>query len=402
MNEEIFKNLAEKFKVQSGIDITTDKKASARLLEAAEMAKIELTTSTTTHVSLPYISADKHLDIDLTRTDLERLVRPVVERCKRPIEQALNDAGASEVDRIVFVGGPTRMPVVRDYFEKLLGKKAEGGVDPMECVASGAAIQAGVLSGEVGDIVLVDVTPLSLGVETLGGVVAPLISRNSPIPVKHTETFTTAADMQTSVTVHVIQGERPMAADNTSLGQFNLDGIVPAPRGIPKIDVTFDIDASGILNVTAKDVATGKSQSIKITASTRLSNEDKERMVKEAEQYADEDKKRKEKADKLNSADAICYEAERLLADYADKLDADLRAKIEAKLKEAKEAVNNSDVDLSTQRSEELKELMKQAGTAIYSQGQSTEANTGASTQGSQTQSGDAPYERVVDADFHE
>jgi molecular chaperone DnaK len=402
MNENIFQHLAEKFKEQTGIDIRSDKKASARLIDASEMAKIELTTSTTTHVSLPYISADKHLELDLTRTELERLVRPVVERCKGPIEQALSDAGISDigVDKIVFVGGPTRMPVVREYFEELLGKKAEGGVDPMECVASGAAIQAGVLSGEIGDIVLVDVTPLSLGVETLGGVVTPLISRNSPIPVKHTETFTTAADMQTSVTVHVLQGERPMAADNTSLGQFNLDGIVPAPRGIPKIDVTFDIDASGILNVTAKDVATEKSQSIKITASTRLSNEEKQKMVEEAEKYADEDKKRKEKADKLNTADAVCYEAERMLADYGDKLEGDLKNKIEAKLKETKEAVQNADIDLAGERSEALKELMKQAGSTIYaqSQGQATSAGS----QGRETKSGDAPYERVVDADYRE
>ena len=405
MNQLLFAHLAQKFKEKSGIDITGDKKASARLMEAAEIAKIELTTSTTAHVSLPYISADKHLEIDLTRTELERLVTPVIERCRGPIEQALNDANitAKEIDRIIFVGGPTRMPVVREYFEKLLGRKAEGGVDPMECVASGAAIQAGVLSGEVGDIVLVDVTPLSLGVETLGGVVAPLIGRNSPIPVKHTETFTTAADMQTSVTVHVVQGERPMAADNTSLGQFNLDGLLPAPRGVPKIDVTFDIDASGILNVTAKDVATGKSQSIKITASTRLSNEEKERMVKEAEKYADEDKIRKEKADKLNAADAVCYEAEKLLADYADKLQGDLRGKIEAKLKETKEALQSGDVDAATERSEALKELMKQAGSAIYAQSQqgAQEAAQNASA-GQQSAQGNAPYERVVDADYRE
>ena len=402
MNELLYSYLAEKFKTETGIDVKTDKKASARLMEASETAKIELTTSTTTNISIPYISADKELNINLTRTELERLVTPVVERCKAPIEQALGDANltAQQVDRIVFVGGPTRMPVVREYFEKLLGRKAEGGVDPMECVASGAAIQAGVLSGEVGDIVLVDVTPLSLGVETLGGVVTPLIGRNSPIPVKHTETFTTAADMQTSVTVHVVQGERPMAADNTSLGQFNLDGILPAPRGIPKIDVTFDIDASGILNATAKDVATGKSQSIKITASTKLSNEAKEKMVQEAEKYADEDKLRKEKADKLNSADAICYEAEKLLADYGDKIESDLRSKIELKLKETKEAVKNSDVELSSERAESLKEIMKQAGSAIYSQSQE---NVSSGPQSSNTQdSAEAPHERVVDADFHE
>lgn len=404
MNKRIFDHLAEKFKAQSGIDVKADRRASARLIEAVEIAKIELTTSTTTHVSLPYIAADKHLDLDLTRTDLERLVRPVVERCKGPIEQALSDASISgSVDRIVFVGGPTRMPVVREYFEKLLGRKAEGGVDPMECVASGAAIQAGILSGEVGDIVLVDVTPLSLGVETLGGVVSALISRNSPIPVKHTETFTTAADMQTSVTVHIVQGERPMAADNTSLGQFNLDGLVPAPRGIPKIDVTFDIDASGILSVTAKDVATGKTQSIKITASTRLSHEEKEKMVKEAEQYAEDDKKRKDKADKLNAADAVCYEAERLLADYSDKLESDLRSKLEAKLKETKEAVQSRDIASASECSEALKELMKQAGTAIYSQSQGEGSTTReTSYPGEGNEGGSTPYEHVVDADFRE
>lgn len=404
MNESLFEFLVEKFKTQTGIDIKTDKKATARLMEAAEVAKIELTTSTTANISLPYISADKELNIDLTRTELERLVHPVVERCKGPIEQALKDADvtAQDIDRIVFVGGPTRMPVVREYFEKLLGRKAEGGVDPMECVASGAAIQAGVLSGEVGDIVLVDVTPLSLGVETLGGVVTPLIARNTPVPVKHTETFTTAADMQTSVTVHVVQGERPMAADNTSLGQFNLDGLVPAPRGIPKIDVTFDIDASGILNATAKDVATGKSQSIKITASTKLSNEEKERMVQEAEKYADDDKIRKEKADKLNAADSICYEAEKLLADYGDKIDNELRSKIETKLKETKEAVQNNDVDLSTERSESLKELMKEAGKSIYTTSQEASSGTSGASTSEQATSGDAPYERVVDADFKE
>ena len=230
-----------------------------------------------------------------------------------------------------------------------------------------------------------------------------MIGRNSPIPVKHSETFTTAADMQTSVTVHVVQGERPMAADNASLGQFNLDGIVPAPRGIPKIDVTFDIDASGILNVTAKDVATGKSQSIKITASTRLSGEEKERMVKEAEKYANEDKKRKEKADTLNRADAICYETERLLVDYGQKLDAELRSAIEAKLKEAKEAVQNGNIESATERSQALQELIKQAGSAIYGQSQGQGTSGGQHSEpGSEQKNGSSPYERVVDADFHE
>lgn len=402
MNALIFGHLADKFKAVSGVDLRGDNKAAARLMEASEIAKIELSASTTTHISLPYITAvggePRHLDIDLSRTELERLVRPVIERCRGPIEQALSDAGitAQEVDRIVFVGGPTRMPVVRSYFEELFGKKAESGVDPMECVANGAAIQAGVLSGEMGDIVLVDVTPLSLGVETLGGVSTVLISRNTPIPVKHTETFTTAADMQTSVTVHVVQGERPMAADNTSLGQFNLDGIIPAPRGIPKIDVTFDIDASGILNVTAQDVATGKSQSIRITASTRLSSGEKERMVQEAEKYAEEDKKRKETAEQLNSADGVCYEAERLLGEYGTKIETALREKIETKLKETKEAVEKREPSVATERADDLKEAMKQAGSALYAQTQQ-----GAAQQtGQQGTQGENPYERVVDADY--
>jgi molecular chaperone DnaK len=247
-----------------------------------------LSTSSTTHLSLPYITAiggePQHLDLDLTRTELERQVHSVIERCRAPVEQALKDANLTprNIDRIV-VGGPTRMPVVRQFFEEIFGRKAEMGVDPMECVASGAAIQGGVLSGEVGDIVLVDVSPLTLGVETLGGVATSLIERNTPVPVTHTETFTTAADRQTSVTINVFQGERPMEKDNTSLGQFNLDGLPPAPRGIPKIDVTFDIDANGILSVTAKDQATGRARSITITGSTRLSEAEKQRMMKEAE-----------------------------------------------------------------------------------------------------------------------
>ena len=321
MDQKLVDYLAGRFYTETGADIHSDPKAMARLREAAEIAKIELSTSINTNISLPYLAAvdgePRHLEVTLSRAELERQVREVVERCRGPIEQALHDAGisAGDVDRIVFVGGPTRMPVVRQFFEELFGRKAEMGVDPMECVASGAAIQAGVLSGEVSDIVLVDVTPLTLGVETLGGVATSLIARNTPIPIKHTETFTTAADMQTSVTVHVYQGERTMARDNTSLGEFNLEGLPPAPRGVPKIDVTFDIDANGILNVTARDQATGREQSISISGSTRLSEDEKQRMVDEAERYADDDAKRREKAEKLNAADTLCYQAERLLAD---------------------------------------------------------------------------------------
>ncbi|HSG94293.1 MAG TPA: Hsp70 family protein, partial [Afifellaceae bacterium] len=316
MDRLVFEHLAARFRNETGIDVQQDPMAAARLREAAEMAKIELSASTTTRVSLPFLAAREgktfNLDLEMSRSELERLIRPVIERCRAPVVQALHDAGmeAKDVDRLVFVGGPTRMPAVRAFYEELFARKAETGVDPMECVAQGAAIQGGVLAGEMGEIVLVDVTPLTLGIETLGGVATSLIARNTPIPVKRSETFTTAADMQTSVTVHVFQGERPMAADNTSLGQFNLDGLPPAPRGVPKIEVAFDIDADGILNVAAKDQASGKSQSIRITGSTRLPEADKERMIRQAEEFAEQDKRRREEAEKLNTADSVCYQAE--------------------------------------------------------------------------------------------
>ena len=310
----------------------------------------------------------RHFEFDLSRTDLERIVRSVIERCRGPVEQALRDAAVQpkEIDRIVFVGGPTRMPAVRSFFEELFGRKAEMGVDPMECVASGAAIQAGVLTGEMGDIVLVDVTPLTLGVETLGGVATPLIGRNTPVPVKKTDVFTTAADMQTSVTIHVVQGERPMAADNTGLGQFNLDGLPPAPRGIPKIDVTFDIDANGILNVSAKDQATGRTQSIRISGSTRLSTGERDRMIKEAERYAEDDRKRRETVEQLNNADAICYQGEKMLADFGDRLPADMKSRIEAAMRETREAVSKKDAALATERAEKLKKELQEAGKVLY------------------------------------
>ena len=418
MNQRIFEHLADRFRTESGIDVRGDRKAAARLLEASEMAKIELTASTTAHISLPYIASSggepRHLELDLTRTDLERVVRSVIERCRGPVEQALRDAGITprDVNRVVFVGGPTRMPAVRAFFEDMFGRKAEMGVDPMECVASGAAIQAGVLSGEVGNIVLVDVTPLTLGVETLGGVATPLITRNTPVPVKKSEIFTTAADMQTSVTIHVFQGERPMAPDNASLGEFNLDGLVPAPRGMPKIEVTFDIDSNGILNVTARDTATGKSQSIRITGSTRLSDAEKQRMIREAEQYADQDKKRREEVDKLNTADSVCYQAEKMLADFGDKLTAELKGRIEAALREVKEALTRRDAQLATERSEALQKVLKEAGAVIYAQqpgagvyaqtpypGEKTEEGASA---GEARPSGSGPRGRVVDAEYKE
>src|SRR5512135_600159 len=424
MNALIFDSLAERFRLQTGFDARSDRKASARLIEAAETAKVELSTNSTTHVSLPYFGAlavgqPLNLELDLTRAELERIVRPVVERCRGPVQQALADAQVTpqQIDRVVFVGGPTRMPVVRAFFEEMFGRKAEMGVDPMECVAAGAAIQAGVLAGEVGGIVLVDVTPLTLGVETLGGIATPLIARNTPVPVKRTETFTTAADMQTSVTIHVFQGERPMAGDNTSLGEFNLDGLPPAPRGVPKIEVTFDIDSNGILSVAAKDTASGKTQSISISGSTRLSEDDKKRMVDDAAKYADADKKRREDAEKLNAADAGCYEAEKLLANFADKITDELKKRIETALRETKEALLKKDAPLATTRAEALKKVLQEAGAVLYAQsgqapkggpysetrweGSEPAPDVGAAT-GEPRPSGSGPRGKVVDAEYKE
>jgi molecular chaperone DnaK len=372
MNQALFEHLAERFRAESRIDVRADPRAAARLLEAAEVAKIELSSSTSTHISLPYIGVvggePKHLELDLGRAEMERVVRPVIDRCRRPVEQALHDAGiaADRIDRVVFVGGPTRMPAVREFFEDLFHRKAEKGVDPMECVAAGAAIQAGALAGEVKDIVLVDVTPLTLGVETLGGVATPLIARNTPVPVKKSEHFTTAADMQTSVTIHVYQGERPMAADNTSLGEFNLDGLAPAPRGLPKIEVTFDIDANGILAVAARDTATGRSQSIRITGSTRLAEDVKKRMIDEAERYAEADKKRREDAETLNTADATVYQAEKTVADFGDRLTDEIKARIESVRRETREAVTRKDAAAVKERTEALRNVLKEAGSIIY------------------------------------
>jgi molecular chaperone DnaK len=411
MDKLIFEDLAERFRMQSGVDVRADRTAAARLKEAGEVAKIELSTNTTTHITLPFLAAGPsgplHLEFDLTRTELERIVRPVIERCREPVMQAFHDASIepNRIDRLVFVGGPTRMPLVRGFFEDLVGHKGETGIDPMECVAQGAAIQAGVLAGDVGSIVLVDVTPLTLGIETLGGVATPLIARNTPVPVKRSEIFTTAADMQTSVTVHVFQGERPMALDNTSLGQFNLDGLPPAPRGVPKIEVTFDIDADGILNVTAKDMASQRSQSIRITGSTRLADAEKQRMIDQAQQFAEQDKKRREQAEKLNNADAVCYQAERTLADFGPKLSDDLRRRVETALREVREALGKRDGDLAAQKADALKSVLQEAGQALYAQtpqaGPQPRPDVGTPT-GEARPTGSGPSGRVVDAEYRE
>lgn len=406
MNRLLVESLAERFKLKTGFDIRGDVQAMARLLEAAEIAKIELTTSISTRINLPYIAVvggqPTHLDLELTRAELERIVHPVIERCRTPVEQALRDAHvtAKEIDRLVFVGGPTRMPVVRAFFEDLFGRKAEMGVDPMECVAAGAAIQAGVIEGTLGEILLVDVTPLTLGVETLGGVATPLIGRNTPVPVKKTEIFTTATDMQPSVTIHVFQGERPMARGNTALGEFNLDGLPPAPRGVPKIEVTFDIDASGILDVTARDTATGKAQSVRITGSTRLPAAEKERMIKDAEKFAQEDKRRREQADKLNDADAICYQGERFLKDFAERVATDQRVRIEGLIANIKTAMAQKDAEVAASAAAELKAALQQAGTAIYAQSSTAHgAEQGTATQ-QEVAGTPRPGQRVVDAQY--
>ena len=411
MDRLVFDHLARRFLSQTGIDVQQDPLAAARLREAAEIAKIELSASITTRVSLPFLAAREgktfNLDIELSRSELERLIRPVIEQCRAPVIQALHDAAMEpkDVDRLVFVGGPTRMPAVRAFYEELFGRKAETGVDPMECVAQGAAIQGGVLAGEMGEIVLVDVTPLTLGIETLGGVATSLIARNTPIPVKRSEVFTTAADMQTSVTVHVFQGERPMAADNTSLGQFNLDGLPPAPRGVPKIEVAFDIDADGILNVSAKDQASGKSQSIRITGSTRLPEAEKQRMIRQAEEFAEKDKQRRQEAEKLNAADSVCYQAEKTIADFGDKIAVDLRGRIETALKDTREALAKRNADLASERAEALKVTLQEAGQALYAQapesGPHPPPDVGAPS-GEARPTGSGPAGRVVDAEFKE
>jgi molecular chaperone DnaK len=415
MNQRIFDRLADRFREETGIELRNDLKASARLMEAGELAKIELTNNVTAHVSLPYIAAaggtPRHLEMDLTRTELERLVRPVIERCRASVEQALQDARAkpADIQRIVYVGGPTRMPAVRTFFEDIFGRKAEMGVDPMECVAAGAAIQAGVLAGEVGGIVLVDVTPLTLGVETLGGIATALIARNTPIPVKKSEIFTTAADLQTSVTIHVFQGERPMAADNVSLGEFNLDGLAPAPRGVPKIEITFDIDANGILEAAARDTATGRTQSIRVSGSTRLAESEKLRMMKEAERYAEEDKKRRAAAEQLNEADALCYQADKMLAEFSDRLTAEVKKQIEDARRETREALAKKDVELTAQRIGKLKKALEQGGAIIYSQTPGAfRAQRGpqppprVEEPGNARPSGAGPRGRVVDAEYKE
>jgi molecular chaperone DnaK len=385
--------VAEEFKRQTGVDVTNDQMASARLKEAAEKAKIELTTLMSTDIDLPFLTATntgpQHLHLTLTRTKLESLAQPIVQKTERTILKALEDAKLSPqgIDKIILIGGMTRMPLVQRFVEQILGKAPERGLDPMECVAIGAAIQGAVLTGEVHDILLLDVTPLSLGVETMGGIFTKVIDKNTTIPTKKSQVFTTAADFQTAVTIHVLQGERQMSADNVSLGMFNLEGIPPAPRGVPQIEVTFDIDANGILNVTAKDRGTGKEAKIRITASTKLSKEDKERMIKDAEQFAEQDRKKRDEAEIRNSADSMVYTAEKTKKDLADKLTAEQTGKIDTAVAALKDALAKGDMAVIKTKTEELGKVLQDVGTVIYQQA-AAQAQAQQQAQGAQGQPG--------------
>ncbi len=411
-DQKIVDWMIAEFKKDQGVDLSKDKMAVQRLREAAEKAKIELSGRTETAINLPFITADssgpKHLDMKLTRADFNKMTADLVEKTLGPTKQALNDAGLkpSEIDQVLLVGGSTRIPAVQELVRNLIGKEPNKSINPDEVVALGAAIQAGVLTREVKDVLLLDVTPLSLGIETLGSVFTKLIERNTTIPTRKSETFSTAADNQTSVEIHVLQGEREMAAYNKTLGKFQLVGIPPAPRGIPKIEVTFDIDANGIVNVSAKDLATGKQQQITITASTSLTKDEIDKMVKEADANAAEDKKRREEVDARNNADQLIYSTEKTLKEHGDKLPGAEKASIETAIENTKKALEGSDIDAIKRTSEELMNASHKLAQVMYEAAASSSAQGDASAQsgpagGGQSQPGGGPDD-VVDAEYHD
>ncbi len=412
IDNAIVEHLLIEFQRQNGINLRNDRTAMTRLKEAAEKAKIELSTLVTTDVDLPFISSDstgpKNLHVTLTRAKLEDLAYPIIKRAEAPISRTLQDAKltASQVDRVILIGGQTRMPLVRKVVEDLVGKQAERGVDPMECVAVGAAIQGAVLAGEVKDILLLDVTPLSMGVETLGGVATHIMERNTTIPTKRSQVFTTAADSQTTVTIHVIQGERAMASDNISLGMFNLTGLPPAPRGVPQIEVTFDMDANGILNVTAKDLGTSKENRIAITASTKLSKDQKEKMVHESEQFAEQDKKRKEEVELRNSAESMLYSAEKTKEELKDKISPDQASGIDKAAAALRTALAGKENEKIKQASDELTKALQKVGQEIYekvAQQKAAEDSKTTTTPPPGTPGASGPTnDNVVDAEYRE
>ena len=407
-DNKIMDYIADTFKSENGIDLRNDKMALQRLKEAAEKAKIELSSSTQTNINLPFITADatgpKHIDMNLTRAKFNELTADLVQRSIEPMKKALADASLSinDVDKVILVGGSTRIPAVVEAVKNFTGKEPSKGVNPDECVAIGAAIQAGVLTGEVKDVLLLDVTPLTLGIETAGGISTPLIERNTTIPTKKSQIFSTYADNQTSVDINVLQGERQMAADNKSLGRFNLSGIAPAPRGIPQIEVTFDIDANGIVKVSALDKGTGKEANITITASTNLSDEEVQKAVDEAAKYADEDKKRKEKIEVHNNAEQIIYQTESSLKELGDKVSADDKAKIEAKLEEVKKVKDGDDTEAIKKATEELTQEFYAVSSKLYQQAGGPQGAAGPDMGAEQgaTQNEGPKDDNVVDADF--
>jgi molecular chaperone DnaK len=420
MDNVLIDYIVNQFKRETGIDLKNDKMAIQRVREAAEKAKVELSSTVTTDINLPFVTADqtgpKHLTMTLNRAKLEELVSPIIDRCKHPIEQALADAKltAKGVDKVILVGGPTRMPIVQKFVEDYVGKKIERGVDPMECVALGAAIQAAIIKGDAKDVLLLDVTPLSLGLETLGGVCTRLIERNTTVPTRKSQIFSTAADNQTAVTIRVLQGERPMADDNVELGRFDLVGIPPAPRGIPQVEVTFDIDANGIVHVAAKDLGTGKEQSIKITAPKKLSKEEIDKFVKEAEKFGTEDARRKEEVETRNQADTLAYATEKALKDYGDKVSADEKKDIEEKIKGLRETIKGKDTDKMKKAMEDLSKASHKLAEEVYKKAQEAgkaggpkgpEAGQGPTggEAGPQEETGPGPGKQgddVIDADF--